>query len=73
MIDEDYDRRGERLCMYDCVSVYVSLARDYSESINVIIIKLGTVTVSDMRNHHVLIILTLTFIQGHTNLSHENN
>ena len=30
------------------------------------------VTASDMRLQHVLIILTLTFIQGHTDLSHEN-
>ena len=37
------------------------------------IIKLGTVTASDMRMHHMLIILTLTFIQGHTDLNHENN
>ena len=26
-----------------------------------------------MKMHHVLIILTLTFIQGHTDLNHENN
>ena len=26
-----------------------------------------------MRIHHVLIILILTFIQGHTDLNHENN
>ena len=30
-------------------------------------------TASDMRMHHVLIILTLTFIQGYTDLNHENN
>ena len=28
---------------------------------------------SDMRMHHMLIILTLTFIHGHTDLSRENN
>ena len=41
----------------------------------VIIIKLGMVTASDMLMHHVLIILTLTFIQGHTDLyvNHEKN
>ena len=38
----------------------------------VIIVKLGTVT-SNMGMHHVLIILTLTFIQGHTDLNHKNN
>ena len=49
----------------------VSLARDSSETIEVIIIELGTVTVSDMRMHHVLIIVTLS--EGHTDLNHENN
>ena len=33
-----------------------------------VIIKLGTVTASDMVMHHVFIILTLTFVQGHTDL-----
>ena len=58
-----------------CVSV-VSLASDSSETVEVnevIIVKLGTVTASDMRMHQVFIILTLTFIQGHTDLNHENN
>ena len=56
-----------------CVSVCLSLARDASETIEVINIKLVTVTASDMRMgmHHVLIILTLMFIQGHTDLNHE--
>ena len=31
------------------------------------------VIASDMRMHHMLIILTLTFIQGHTDQNHENN
>ena len=31
------------------------------------------VTVSDMVMHPMLIILTLTFIQAHTYLNHENN
>ena len=31
------------------------------------------VTASDMRMHHVLMMLTLTFIQDHTDLNHENN
>ena len=39
----------------------------------VTIIKRGTVTASDMIRHHVLIILTLIFIQGHRELNHENN
>ena len=37
-----------------------------------IIVKLGTVTASGMRMRHVLIILTLTFIQGHADLNHED-
>ena len=49
------------------------LASDSPETVEVIIIKLGTVTALDMRMHHVLIILTLTFIEGHTDLTHENN
>ena len=47
------------------VCLCLSLASDSSETIKVIIIKFGTVTASDMIMHHVLIILTLTFIQGH--------
>ena len=31
------------------------------------------ITASDMVMHHMLIILTLTFIHGHTDLNHENN
>ena len=53
--------------------VCMSLASDSSETIKIIIIKLGTVTASAMRMHHVLILLTLTFIQSHTDLNHENN
>ena len=41
----------------------MSLASDSSETVEDI--KLGTVTASGMRMHRVLIILTLTFIQGH--------
>ena len=55
-----------------CVCACVSLASDFSETI-VIIIKLDKVPASDMRMHRVLIILTLTIIQGHTHLTHENN
>ena len=54
------------------VSVCVSLASNSLETIEVIIIKLGTVTASDMVMHHVLIILTLTCIQCHTDLNREN-
>ena len=51
----------------------VSLANDSSETVEVTIVKLGMVTTSDMRKHHVIMILSLTFIQGHTDLNHENN
>ena len=65
------------MCVCVCVCVYlsvcVSLASDFSETIEVTIVKLGTVTASDMGMLHLLIILTLTFIQGHIDLNHENN
>ena len=51
----------------------MSLASDSSETVKVVIIKLGTMTTSDMQMHQVLIILTLTFNQGQTNLNHEGN
>ena len=51
------------------LSVCMSLASDSLETIEVIIIKLGTVTASG----HMLIILTMTCIQGHTDLNLENN
>ena len=54
------------------VYVCLSLASDSSETIEVIISKLGTVAASDMKMHHALIVLTLTFIQGHTYLNREN-
>ena len=50
------------------LSIYLS-----SETVEVIIVKFGMVTVSDMSMHHVFIIFTFTFIQGHTDLNHENN
>ena len=56
-----------------CLSVCVSLASDSLETVEVIIIKLGAVTTSDMLMHHVLIILTLTFIQSHTYLNPKKN
>ena len=63
------------VCLTDCLSVClsvcllpvcVSLASDFSETIQVTTIILGMVTASDMVMHHVLTILTLTFIQGPT-------
>ena len=67
------------VCVCACVSacvracVCVSLASDSSETVEVTIVKHGTVTASDMKMHHMLIISTLTFIQGHTGLNDENN
>ena len=62
------------VCVCVCVSVSVclcvSLASDSSETIEVTIVKPDMVTASDMLTHHtVLIILTLTFIQGETDLN----
>ena len=51
-------------------SLCVSLASNSSETVEVIIVKLGTVTASYMIMHHMLIILTLTFIRDHTNLNY---
>ena len=56
-----------------CLPVCVSLASDSSETSEAIITTLGMVTASDMVIHHVLIILTLTFIQGNTNINHGNH
>ena len=61
------------LCMCVCVCVCESLASHSSETIEVVIIKFGTVTTSKMLMRRVFIILTSTFIQGHTDLNHENN
>ena len=57
-----------------CVCVCVSLVSDSPRKLlkSITIVKPSTVTASDMIMHHVLIILTLTFIQGHTCLNPEN-
>ena len=67
---EDSPTKGlDNLFSYDlideakvCLSVCGSLASDFSETIEVVIITLGMLTTSDMAMHHVLIMLTLTFI-----------
>ena len=61
---------GAKVCPCVCVCVCVCVTSDSSETIKVIIIKLGTVTASDMLMHHVLIILTLTVI-SHFNHEHK--
>ena len=48
-------------------------ASDSLETVEIIIVNIGTVTASDMLMRHVFIILTLTGLQGHTDLIHENN
>ena len=60
------------MCVYVCL-VCVFLTSDSSKTIDAIVIKLGTVTASEMVMHRVLIILTLTFMHGHTGLNHANN
>ena len=70
-IDED------RLSMYVCVSLsvclYLYVASHILETSEAMAIKFETATASVARIQHVLIILTLTFIQGHTDLDHEIN
>ena len=63
------------VCVRVCVCVCVPRKRFLGNYIyiEVIITKLSTVTASCVRMHHVLIILTLTFIQIHTEHNHENS
>ena len=65
------NRRGQWVCVCVSVCAWVPHKRFLGNCWLVIIIKLGPVTAADMVMHHVLIILTLTFIQGHTALNHE--
>ena len=53
--------------------VCVSFASNSSKTVEVIIVKLGMATASDMGKYHMLIILTLTFIEGHTDPNKKNN
>ena len=55
-----------------CLCACLSLASGSSDTVEVTIVRQGTVTASDTRMHHVFITLTLTFIQGHTDRNHEN-
>ena len=62
------------VCVCVCVvCVCVSLASDSLKTIKVIIIKLSMLTAWDMTMHYMLIILTLAFTQGHTDLNREND
>ena len=60
MTEKIYDR-PDLFCV--CVCVCVSLTSDSSETIEVVVIKLGMVTAPYMRMHYMLIILTMTFNQ----------
>ena len=61
-----------RACVCACMRACMCPVQVISlETIEVINIKLGMVTTSDMRMHHASIILTFTFIQGHTDLDHK--
>ena len=67
-----------RACVRACVSVCMCVCvcmcvRACVCTVQVTFVKLGMVTASDKGLHQVLIILTLSFIQGHTDLHHENN
>ena len=55
---------------YVCVSVP---RKRFEETLEVIIIKHGTVTASGMGMHLMFIIVTLAFFQGHTYLNHDND
>ena len=55
-------------CVRVCSSQAIPLYLLKSSSSN-----LAQLTASNMGMHHVLIIVTLAFIQGHTDLNHENN
>ena len=65
---EKVNRWGQVVHLRVCLSVTAHI----SETSEAITIKFGTVTASVMIMHQVLIILTLTFIQGHTDLNHKN-
>ena len=69
-------RRGYvhlRLGVCACLSDINLPAISQKPVLKAIAIKFDTVIASVTRMHRMLIILTLTFIQGHTDLNHENN
>ena len=62
------------VCVCVCVCVCVSLTTHSRKLLKSLSNWACTVTASDMRMHHVfIIILTLTFIQAETDLNRENN
>ena len=58
------------VCMRVCARVCVCVCVRVSAGTHV---KLGTVTAAEMGMRRVLVIFTLTFIQGHTYLNHETD
>ena len=63
----------QSVCLGVCLSVCLSVTSHISETSEAIAITFDTVTASVTRMYHVLIILTLTFIQNHTDINYENN
>ena len=61
------------LCLPVCLPICPPPAIIISENSKTISITFEKVTTLVPRMHHVLIILTLTFIQSDTGLNHENN
>ena len=64
---------GQSLIVFLFSESYFENVYGRGPRVSVCICVYGTVTASDMRMHHLFIIMILTFIQGHTNLNHENN
>ena len=63
-----------RVCMRVCLSVCLSFANHISKEPNeTMAMTFDTMTASVTRMHYVLTILTLTFIQGRTDLTRESN
>ena len=67
---EKVDDRADLVCLCVCPSQVIPRKLLKFEAV---IIKHFKVTASDMRMHHMLIVLTLTFIQSRTDLNIENN
>ena len=61
------------VCVCVCMCVCLSVASYISETRKAIAITFGTVTASGTRMHDVLIIMTLTFIEGNTDFNHGND
>ena len=67
----DFEKVEERRCQSLSVCLWVLRKRFLGNYIEATIIRLCMVTASGRMMHHVLTILTLILIQGHTDLNHE--